>query len=123
MQDLISKTLRWANERNLIDGSDVKSQTLKFITEAGELADNILKKEDVEDSIGDCLVCLIILAEQQGTTLEDCLSLAYMDIKDRQGVMLDGVFIKDTDEAYAGACAVLGARRVQDTGVEMLSKG
>jgi hypothetical protein len=39
---------------------------------------------------------LIELAEAQGTTLDECIEVAYADIKDRKGYLTaDGVFIKD----------------------------
>lgn len=113
MYELISKVLTWANDRNLIDGGCPKSQMLKCVSEVGELADNVNKQNDIRDDIGDVLVTLIILSAQHDLDLLQCLQVAYDDIKDRKGVMLDGVFIKDTDPAYTGALVVLGARRVQ----------
>ena len=101
----------WADERNLIKGSDPKSQCLKLIEEVGELARSINKKTDVRDDIGDCLDVLTIIAAQKGTTLRECMSIAYDDIKDREGVMLDGVFIKSTDENYEHAIAIINNDR------------
>ena len=40
------------------------------------------------------------IAQNHKTTLEECLSVAYNDIKDRKGIMHNGVFIKDSDPAY-----------------------
>ena len=42
------------------------------------------------------------------TTLEECVQVAYNDIKDRTGIMHNGVFIKSTDEKYSEICAELG---------------
>jgi len=103
MQGLINKVEKWAHDRNLINGSDSKTQMLKLISEIGELADNINKGRDCRDDIGDCLVVLTIIAAQQIITLEDCLSVAYNDIKDRNGILWNGVFIKETDNAYTHA--------------------
>lgn len=64
------------------------------MSEVGELADNINKDRDCIDDIGDCMVVLIILANQLGMTPKQCLEHAYNDIKDRKGRMVDGVFIK-----------------------------
>lgn len=100
MDVLINKVLDWADDRNLIEGSDSKSQCLKLMSEAGELADNINKQQDCKDDIGDCLVVLIILAAQQGYSIHSCLEHAYNDIKDRKGIMVNGVFIKESDPAY-----------------------
>ena len=43
------------------------------------------------------LVVLINIAERNGHCLEDCLEVAWEDIKDRKGMMVDGVFIKEDD--------------------------
>lgn len=112
MNTLIEKVKNWAHERNLINGSDSKTQCLKLVSEVGELSDSINKQRNLADDIGDCLVVLTIIAEQNSLELSYCLNQAYSEIKDRKGVMLDGVFIKDTDEAYQGALAVIAARRV-----------
>ena len=44
------------------------------------------------------LICLI-----NRYTLEECVQIAYNDIKDRKGVMFNGVFIKESDPAYQDA--------------------
>ena len=92
MDYLIAKVIDWANEHNLIDGGSPKTQMLKCVSEVGELADDVNKLKDIRDSVGDVLVTLIILAAQHDIELEECLKFAYDDIKDRKGVLLDGVF-------------------------------
>ncbi len=104
--------IKWGHERGLIKPEAAAKQTLKMFSEAGELADNVIKNADVRDDIGDVLVTLILLAEIKGTSLEECLNVAYADIHDRKGVTLDGVFIKSTDPEYDTALATLAARRV-----------
>lgn len=88
---------QWAEDRNLIEGSDLKSQFVKLIEEAGELANAIGKKNDIEfaDAIGDMFVVLTILAAQNGMEIEDCIANAYYEIKDRKGKMVDGIFQKE----------------------------
>ena len=88
---------QWAEDRNLIEGSDLKSQFVKLIEEAGELANAIGKKNDIEfaDAIGDMFVVLTILAAQNGMKIEDCIDGAWQEIKDRKGKMVDGIFLKD----------------------------
>lgn len=113
INQLITNVKQWANDRNLIDGGCPKAQTLKCVSEVGELADSVNKQKDIRDDIGDVLVTLIILAEMHDLNLDECLCVAYDDIKDRKGILLDGVFIKESDPAYQGAMAVLGARRVE----------
>jgi NTP pyrophosphatase (non-canonical NTP hydrolase) len=90
---------QWATDRNLIEGSDIKSQFVKLIEEAGELADAIVKKNDIEfaDAIGDMVVVLTIMAAQNKMLIEDCIDGAWQEIKDRKGKMVDGIFLKDAD--------------------------
>lgn len=97
MDKLVKKVEQWADDRNLISGSNAKAQCLKLMSEVGELADNLNKGRDCIDDIGDCFVVLIIIANQLGMTPQQCLNHAYNDIKDRKGKMIDGVFIKEGD--------------------------
>jgi len=99
MTNTIQKIRQWHHDRNLIEGSDDKSQFCKLVSEVGELGDNIGKQRDVADDIGDICVVLINIAERNGLTLEHCLETAYNDIKDRRGKMVDGVFVKEGDVA------------------------
>ena len=90
----------WAEARNLINGSDSFRQLAKLTEETGELAADISKcrqRTKIADSIGDCVVVLTILAAQQGLKIEDCIAQAHEEIKDRRGVMRDGVFVKEED--------------------------
>ena len=97
IETLVDKISQWHRDRNLIDGSDDKSQFAKLIQEAGELSDNICKGKDIKDDIGDMMVVLINIAVRNDITIEECLQVAYDDIKDRKGRMVDGVFIKEDD--------------------------
>ena len=89
----------WASDRNLIDGSDEKSQFVKLMEEAGELAAAIARNNDADfmDAIGDCFVVLTILAAQRGVEIEQCIADAWIQIKDRKGRMVQGVFVKEED--------------------------
>ena len=98
MLDLIEKVEEWAEERNLIDGSDPKSQLLKCMAELGELADGVNKNDidEIVDGLGDVLVTLIILGMHYNVGLEYALNEAYLEIKDRKGKLTNGVFVKQT---------------------------
>lgn len=97
MNELIRNVTDWHYARNLIGGSSDKDQFLKLLQECGELSDNICKGRNVADDIGDIMVVLINIAERNGLSLERCLSVAWNDIKDRRGRMVDGVFVKEGD--------------------------
>ena len=93
----VNNIKKWHHDRNLIDGSDDKSQFAKLIQEAGELSDNICKGKDIRDDIGDMIVVLINIAERNDISITECVRQAWDDIKDRKGRMVDGVFVKEGD--------------------------
>lgn len=97
--DYFGKIREWANDRNLISGSNPQAQMVKLIEEMGELASGIARKNTDKsvDSIGDMVVVLTIIAAQLGVTIEDCIEHSWQEIKDRKGKMVDGVFIKEND--------------------------
>lgn len=97
MVTLVNLIKQWHYDRNLIDGSDDKTQFAKLISEAGELATSVAKGKDVRDDIGDMMVVLINIAERNGVSLTECLDVAYNDIKDRKGKMVNGTFVKEAD--------------------------
>lgn len=140
---------QWANDRNLIQGSDNKAQFVKLVEELSEF------DADPKDAIGDAFVVMTIMCAQKGFDIEsvncqpsqhadfykemmaglgllanavarnrelspaigrikdflhyatylnrfeliECLDQAWLDIKDRKGRMVDGVFVKEADEA------------------------
>lgn len=88
----------WAVERGL-DKADPYKQMLKLMEEVGELAQGMAKNrpEQIEDSIGDIVVVLAVLSLQLGLSLTDCVRLAYEEIKNRKGRMINGVFVKESD--------------------------
>lgn len=89
----------WAADRNLIEGSDPKSQMLKLSEEMGELAGALArgKEAEADDAIGDMVVVLTILSAQRGVSIETCIEGAWQEIKDRKGRMVAGVFVKEGD--------------------------
>lgn len=97
--ELFQKThfdvVNWLRDRNLIEGSTPKDQFHKLIQECAELSDNLCKGKDCSDDIGDILVVLTCICKQLGVSMDECYYQAYMDIKDRKGVMRDGIFIKE----------------------------
>ena len=95
IENFIKATEQWHKDRNLIEGATDKDQLAKLIQEMGELSDNICKGNDIRDDIGDMLVVMINIMERNNITIEECLAVAYMDIKDRKGKMIDGIFVKE----------------------------
>lgn len=89
----------WAHERNIVFGATPEKQFVKLIEEVGELAEGIAKNrlDAVYDGIGDAVVVLTIIAEQFNVSIEHCIELAWDEIKDRKGRLIDGTFVKESD--------------------------
>lgn len=98
MNELVLKVEEWAKAKGL-DKAESSKQFLKVMEEVGEVASALARgqEEELKDGIGDVIVTLIILAQQQGLTVEECLAFAYDEIKNRTGKMVDGVFVKSED--------------------------
>lgn len=98
LDQLIKNVEQWSIDKNLHLGKPDR-QALKFYEEAGEVAAALSRndKEALKDGIGDTVVTLIILAQQQGWTLKECLQYAYDEIKNRKGKTINGTFIKESD--------------------------
>jgi NTP pyrophosphatase (non-canonical NTP hydrolase) len=97
LETYIRKVSQWHKDRNLIKGSTDKDQVLKLAQELGELSDSVCKGKDISDDIGDMLVVMINIVERNNLTLTHCLQEAWIDIKDRKGKMIDGIFVKEQD--------------------------
>jgi len=97
-ETLEENIIAWSMARKIIQNSTPTAQFLKAISEFGELADAIGKRDmtKIKDGVGDVLVCLINVCALYDIKMVDCLAHAYGDIKDRRGFMNeDGIFIKE----------------------------
>ena len=98
--DLIAKVNEWAISHGL-DKCNPKIEWMKVTEEIGEIRDVFLKPNDfddpemaLKDAIGDSIVTLVVLCLQLGYDVEECLKIAYNNIKDRKGIMIDDNFVK-----------------------------
>lgn len=103
LSGLIIKINDWADERNLKQ-ADPKIQWMRITEEVGEIRDVLLKPTKftepnaaLKDAIGDTLVTIIVLAHQLDLDVTECLSIAYDEIKNRKGKMVNGTFVKEED--------------------------
>lgn len=101
--ELIDKVNDWADERNLKQ-ADPKIQWMRVTEEVGEIRDVLLKptkftepQAALKDAIGDTLVTIIVLAHQLDLDVTECLGIAYEEIKNRKGKMINGTFVKESD--------------------------
>ena len=98
MNNLIKQVEQWSIDKGLDKGNSDR-QALKFYEEAGEIGAALSRNrmDDLKDGIGDTIVTLIILAQQHGMTIEECLQYAYDEISKRKGRTINGTFIKESD--------------------------
>ena len=82
-----AKIRQWADAKGIYESGDSKTQYVKLMEEAGELAQAILKNDEPEviDAIGDMVVVLTNLAKLRGHNIEDCIDSAYDVIAKRTG--------------------------------------
>ena len=107
--ELITKVNEWAISHGL-DKGNPKIEWMKVTEEVGEIRDVFLKPHDfanpewsLKDAIGDSIVTLIVLSLQLGYDVEECLTIAYNDIENRKGVMIDDNFVKEKTRESTGS--------------------
>ena len=81
MEKLIPKIIAWAEDRNIVRGSDLEKETLKLVYKCGKLANFMDNKEACNDAIGQCMLQMIIICRMQHITLDECLKFT-KSIKD-----------------------------------------
>ena len=99
MNNLIKQVEQWSIDKGMDKGNSF-TQYAKSSEEMGEVAAALCRNDidELRDGIGDVIVTLVILAQQNNMTLYECLEQAYGEIKNRTGVMSkDGSFIKTED--------------------------
>ena len=92
-----NKIRLWAKQKNILDQGDIKTQYIKLQEESGELAEAILtnNKEEIKDAIGDMIVVLTSLSYFGGFKIEEAIELAYKEIKNRKGKIINNTFVKN----------------------------
>ena len=96
IRDLISNIQQWFKDRNLVSfHSD--GQVVKLFEECTELLEayNNGDHEAMQDAVGDITVVLIGFCLQRGFNFLECLEVAYDEIKDRKGKVVNGIFVKE----------------------------
>ncbi len=89
--------------------TDSDKRAVLYLAESLSDFSDMASNNIIDDSIVDILGYLQFIAEDyMNTTLEECVQIAYNDIKNRTGVMHNGVFIKSTDAKYEEILKELG---------------
>ena len=89
---------QWFEDRGITKNSTPQTQALKSLEEVTELLVAIQAEDKVEmmDAVGDIYVTLIGVCETGGLDIQECISQAYHEIKDRKGYLNEqGYFIKE----------------------------
>jgi len=97
LEELEKKVVCWAEDRDLYMQSTPDTRFGKIEEEVGELREAYqdLEVEDVCMEAGDVIVTLINFLQPLGLDLRVCLQAAYDKIKNRQGEMINGTFVKN----------------------------
>jgi len=98
VNELVELVEKWSKDKGL-DKAESSKQMLKVVEEVGEVAAALARNNvnELRDGIGDVVVTLIILAQQNDMDLHECLNEAYTEIAGRKGAMVNGVFVKEED--------------------------
>lgn len=103
LQDLIDKVVQWGHDRNLNAPDNLKAQTMKLVSEFGEIGMGLVQNDDREviDGIGDTFVVAIIIGQQLGfpitsSTLQQNFDapdegVRYENASGRLGLFVDAV--------------------------------
>lgn len=98
---LADNVFRWGVARNITleGGATPLSQIKKLKEEVHEIEEGLISgnRKEVVDGIGDSLVVLLMICRLTGIDLVDALRVAYGEIKDRKGKMINGIFVKESD--------------------------
>lgn len=105
----------WAKDKGILQKATPIKQLEKTKEEIDELSEALIAQnnglktyinskniqvntdEQIIDGIGDSLVTLIIQCKLQGISALDCLEVAYNEIADRKGQMINGKFVKNSN--------------------------
>ena len=77
MQELFELTTQWSYDRGILTNGNILTQTLKLVSEVGELVNNSILNRCVKDDLGDCLVVLTNISYLSGRSLLSILSDDY----------------------------------------------
>jgi uncharacterized protein YabN with tetrapyrrole methylase and pyrophosphatase domain len=87
----------WADKRDIFTQGTIEGQLSKLKEEVKEVEDAIKDGDEKAfiDGIGDTIISAVNLAKMKGFDAEVCVNIAYNEIKDRVGKMVNGEFVKN----------------------------
>lgn len=97
----VAAVIEWALEKGIFDKSNSIKQLEKTYEELGEVVHEINQHPQDPNNIllefGDVLVTLVIAMEMNQIHPTDALKAAYEKISKRNGKMVDGKFVKESE--------------------------
>lgn len=98
------------SEINILTLPSIENLSLKqYVIELGFALNNFAFACDTageeDGNLDIAIISLIRISHLHNVTLEECVQIAYNDIKDRKGIVSNGVFIKESDPVYAQVIA------------------
>lgn len=97
-EDVEKLVTKWAEDRLIFEQSNIIFQCDKLKEEYDELVTACMSHslDDIVDAIGDMMVVLTMISHMVNKDLFTCYTAAYLQIKDRKGKMVDGLFVKES---------------------------
>ena len=96
INDLTIRISDWFTEKGL---HDPVMQFAKLNEEVGEMAHELTRgnadSDAMKDAIGDTFVTLVGMTHHLGFDLSECICMAYNEIRDRKGKIVNGSFVKE----------------------------
>jgi NTP pyrophosphatase (non-canonical NTP hydrolase) len=102
IEGLEERVIKVCNGWGLYDDGNASDRTRfdKLKEEVDELEEALFQDQTlthIQMESGDVLVTLINILYKKGLDLNSCLNAAYMKIKDRNGKMINGSYVKEED--------------------------
>ena len=96
---IISKQLGLSMD-DAFDYTGISAGSLKHaVCGLGATLHEFIEYQD-QEKLTNCIEFLECTSNEAHVVFRECVQIAYDDIKDRKGVMSNGVFIKESDPAY-----------------------
>jgi len=94
--EIFNKIRKWAEKKEILAQGNLKTQYIKLQEECGELAEAILRQDQLEikDAIGDIIIVLTSLSEMAGFNIESAIMEAYWEVENREGKIINNNFVK-----------------------------
>uniref|UniRef100_A0AAU8KU32 MazG-like pyrophosphatase n=2 Tax=unclassified bacterial viruses TaxID=12333 RepID=A0AAU8KU32_9VIRU len=83
------------------EGISTKQKIIELMSSLSAFAYNCDQHKDVRSGLFESVSALKLVCNDLGYKFDECLQIAYDDIKHRKGIMVNGVFIKESDPVYA----------------------